>query len=1342
MKTLKITLLLFALQAQLALGNQLTKYYFEHITITEGLSQNYITSIQEDTNGFIWIGTKNGLNKYDGYKSIEYSHSPNNSHSLCSNYIEVIYKDSQGKLWVGTDNGLCLYRTKSNDFSSIDFSSSPNNSTENRHILSLYEDKERSTLWIGTAGGMLYSLDLKDNKTLTFYPSAIDQMFIKEITQYENSLLIGCANNGLFHLDLTEGKALYKKTSDSLLGKLTITSFFTDKQGDLWIGTRNKGMINYKNHQNALPNRNILDLYAYNDSIILVGTEGDGLICYNRFNGSTQVIDTRQESINLNSDAITCLYTDSSGILWVGTTNGGVNKYDPHKNNFHHLSLLSESDPKSVMHSVYAMQSLGQNALLAGLDAKGIYTLHRETGLIEKNTLSLVKETSINTILKDSRNIIWLGTYKKSLKLIGSAGATSRIKLLIEKQLPTTVSVKTICEDYKHRIWIGTSDAGVFCYNPDDNTMKSYKNAFDIHLRPNGIMNIYEDNERQLWVGTACGLFRYSTTKDDFELLFFPDKETPLSPYNTILPICKIENSLWLGTRQGLIKLSTKEKGFETFGRSRGLPSESIKGLLHDPSGNDLWISTDKGLSKMNLASEKITTFGLEDGIVGCEFNDMSFLKDENGYFYFGSVDGICWFHPDLIRTNQNVPKLAITNYRLYNHKLINGAVERMSMIPTMENQTIKMPYNESIFSIDYVALSYTNSNKNQYSYKLEGYDNEWQYVGDQRMATYTNLSPGTYLFKVIAANNDGKWNMEGSSLEIMILPPWWRTPWAYMLYILLAGGVMVASVRFYMNRLKMKNQLANEHFKRDQLEKIDQLKTQFFSNITHELRTPLTLIISPIERLLLNKVSQNLQREYIGIIHENAEKLLGLVNQLLDFSKADSGNFQFKPTAINITELVKSKVDSFLLLAEQKKISLHFISDEENLTSIADSVIIERIVFNLLSNAIKYTSENGHVNVQLQSDQTGHPARLLLIVKDTGKGISPDKQALIFDRFYQLEEDVANGTGIGLSLVKSLVELHGGVINVESEVGKGSSFIVSLPFVATSQPPVARAAVVNKINVIEELPIKWCDGEEDLINGNAKKRVLIAEDNKDLRHFIASILLEKYIVFEADNGLVALDIARKEIPDLILSDILMPDMDGKVLCQQIKQSIQTCHIPFIMLTALTSDTNQIEGFTTGADDYILKPFNPEILLSKIRNILSNRALLYRRYATLSALEPEEAIVEDKDSLFMLHVIKYIKSNLSDTDLKIENISTEIGMSRTPFFKKIKALTRLTPNDFIRNIRLMQAAKLLSESNTPISEIAYQVGFASPKYFRECFKKQFGKSPSEYLENETAKKNG
>lgn len=1314
----------------------LNDFYFEHITIADGLSQNYITCIQEDAEGFIWIGTKNGLNKYDGYKITEYNHNQDLPNTITDNYISTIYKDSQNNLWIGTNNGLCRYRKGNQDFESIDFTSVNNNAAD-RVIISLFEDSDH-ILWIGTSGGMLYSFD-SNKKNLTSYPPSFEKTAIKEIIKYQDSLIIGCSNNGLLYLDI-DNKKFHKIATDAPIEKSVTTSLSIDKDDNLWVGTRNQGLFKYGHSLNLFSDQTILGI-CNQDSFMLIGTEENGLICFNRYTEEYRFIKTEQKENNLNSDAITCLYLDSTGTLWVGTTNGGVNKYDIYKNTFKHLSLLSDNQPQLSMHSVYAMEADDEKTLLIGLDTKGLLSLNSETGEIDKKYISKYSAfngLSINTILKDSNGIIWIGLYKKGVITIGPDKTVDRINKLLSSHLSESTSVKYIIEDSKKRIWIGTSDKGLLCYNPQSNSFKIYDTTFNIYLSPNIITSILEDDEQRIWVGTTNGLFQYMEHSDRFQLILLPDNNSVLSTRNTIIPICQVADDLWLGTRQGLIKYNFKKNQSHLFNQSDGLPSESIKGLLYDNKGNALWISTDKGLSRLDLSIDKFTNFGLKDGIVGTEFNDMSFLKVPNGMFYFGGVDGIYYFHPDHIKTNPNPPKVVITHYRLYDNTSDSTIVTPTPQIPVSQGQEIKIPYNKGIFSIDYVALNYTNSIKNQYAYKLDGYDNSWKLVGDQRMATYTNLSPGSYIFNVIASNNDGIWNKQGSSIKIVILPPWWRTLWAYLFYFILIVVAIYMSVHIYTTRLKMKNQLINEQFERTQLEKLDQLKSQFFSNITHELRTPLTLIISPLDMLINNKDNLTNKKEYLEIIKRNTNKLLALVNQFLDFSKADSNRFLFTPTVTDITFFIKNEIESFMPLAKEKQQQLKIMCKPENFICIADSNIIEKIVYNLLSNAIKYTPNNGEITVEVKVESLDYNYLLILIVKDTGKGIPHDKQKLIFERFYQLDEKTSTGTGIGLSLVKSLTELHHGNIDVESEPGHGSTFTVKIPIEKTSDSsfesyPTPITCIEAKEEYNENYLYNELSEDKDEIN-RPVQTILIAEDNNDLRTFIKSILSDKYTILEAENGVIALELAKKENPDIILSDILMPEMDGKQLCKQIKEDMQTCHIPFIMITALTSEINQMEGLTVGADDYIIKPFSPEILIIKIRNALKSRSLIARHQTTLTAMKPDEVTVEDKDTNFLLNVIEYIKTNMSNPDLKVDDLSKNSGMSRTPFFKKIKSLTGMTPNDFIRNIRLNQAAKLLSDSDLGIAEIAYNTGFTSPKYFRECFKKQFGITPSEYME--------
>lgn len=1312
-------------------------YYFEQITIADGLSQNHITCIHQDAQGFIWFGTQNGLNKYDGYQIKEYNFSSSDSYSLINNNISIIFNDSFQQLWIGTHDGLCCYRPQTDDFENIKLNALSDNSPENRHILSLYEDQDH-ILWIGTAGGMLYAYHLKE-KQIEYYSYSIQRAPIRALTSYRDSLLIGCSNGqGIMHLN-KKNKKIFRTSSDSLYNNISVTASLKINNDELWIGSYDKGLFRYGEQTPAYPIPNIQDLCHVSDTLIMIATENNGLFEYNKQKGNIFSINTTQKETNLNSNAVTCLYTDLTRIVWVGTTNGGVNKFDPNRNNFKYIPFHTEELSRQSIHSVLALGKLDEQNLLIGLDNKGLYTYNKITGKVLPHKSSKdfpeLKDVPINAVLHDSRGFTWIGTYCKSMKVVGPQPEQNHINQLIDQEFLATSSIKCIYEDSKKQIWITTSNGEVFCYHPTTRLMDKYDKALNTLINPNVILSLYEDNENRIWVGSMCGLYCFDEKQQDFQHVYLPNNKNLFVYKNIVIPICQVGDALWLGTQDGLVEYFCKTKKTNYFSTVDGLPSNKIKGLLLDRKNNHLWVSTDKGLSNLDLNSKKITNFGLEDGIINREFNNMSYLCDQSGEFFFGSVNGIYHFYPEQIKTNPNVPKVIITSYQLYDNTRQEKGIKELHNIPIATGQEIRIPYSESTFSINYVALNYTNTKKNEYAYRLENYDNKWRYVGGQRIATFTNLYPGTYYFQVIASNGNEVWNKEECTLKIIILPPWYRTVWAYIIYVIIGISFLFLLMRFYTNRIKMKSQLENEQFERKQLEKLNQLKMQFFSNITHEFRTPLTLILSPLNSIINQSVGKNVQNDYLKIIQNNAIKLLELVNELLDFSKSEAGHFTFKPIVSDLIKVLEQEIHTFIPLAERKNISLKYICQETSLTCIADTIIIQKIVSNLLSNAIKHTPEEGQINVYLEKKHDKEP-KIQICIEDSGKGIPKDQQQLIFERFYQMKEDSSNGTGIGLALVKNLIDLHHGTIKVESNVGLGSKFIIEIPHIEPSQPSNIQVEEQKEDKPLPKNSLNIID-EKDSVTAKKQKyhTVLIAEDNKELRIYISSLLANSYNVLTAKNGKIALEIAQKEVPDIILSDILMPEMDGKEFCRQIKQDIHTCHIPFIMLTALASENYQKEGLIVGADDYLTKPFNPDILLSKIANILQSRTLISRRAKTLQALEPEEGPSDDKDSQFLLNLIEIIKANLSNSDLKIDDLGKELGMSHTPFYKKIKQLTNQTPNDFLKNIRLEQAKKLLSDSNLNISEIAYLTGFSSPKYFRECFKKQYGESPTEFLEH-------
>ncbi len=1311
-------------------------YYFDHITVADGLSQNYITCIYQDSRGFMWFGTPNGLNRYDGYEVKEYNADSDNLHSLPDDNISVIFEDSQQRLWIGTHDGLCRYCPKNDNFIEVDLNVLPDNYPENRHILSLYEDSDQ-TLWIGSIGGALYSYQSKSDK-LEFYAQALEKAPIQVLTSDADLLLLGCGNNqGTMHLGKKDRRC-YRTKIDSMYTGLTITTLLRDDNETLWVGSSNGGIYLYGKYSPEITLYNIQELCMLSDSRMIIVTENNGLFEYDLQNKSFAAIDSSQKQSNLNSDAVTCVYADPNGILWVGTTNGGVNKFDSNNSHFNHISLHSGDDRSQNVNSVLSICELDEQNLLVGLDNKGILIYNKVTGKplrheIDKPLLEL-KDIPVNAVLRDSRGFIWVGTYRKSLKVIGPQPEQSQIIKLISQEIPFTSSVKYVMEDSRHRIWIATSSGEVFCYDPDKKTMDKYNSGLNNLINPNVILSIYEDKDHRIWAGSLCGLYRFDEKNAHFIEMYLPNRDNLFANQNIIVPICQVKDELWIGSQDGLIEYSLNSKKVNRYNMADGLAGNKIKGILFEEESSSLWISTDKGLSRLDLNSKLFFNYGIEDGILHREFNYMSFMRGQNGDFYFGSVNGIYHFNPEKMGSNPHEPKVAITSYELYDNESVASADKGMHYIPVEAGDKISIPYSESTFSIHYVGLNYTQTFKNEYAYRLLNYDDKWRYVGTRRVATFTNLDPGVYHFQITASNGSGIWNKEGSELTIEILPPWYRTIWAYISYTIVALALIIYLMRIYTNRLRMKSQLENEQFERKQLKKLNQMKMAFFSNITHEFRTPLTLILSPLTSIINKRVGKNAQTEYLKIIQNNALKLMELVNELLDFSKSEAGNFTFNPTHIDFNKVIEQEMRTFMPLAESKCISMEYLRREPSLTGMADPVILRKIVSNLLSNAIKHTPEGGTISVSVERTfAEGNYEMVRINVGDTGKGIPHNQQSQIFDRFYQLKEDRSNGTGIGLALVKNLVDLHHGSINVESEVGVGSKFIIDIPYVESSQP-------INEVEESLVLPIVAMASDveecEPDIHSEEKKMhtVLISEDNRELRTYLLGLLAPSYNVIVAENGREAWELTQKNLPDVIISDVLMPEMDGKEFCKCVKRDVHTCHIFFIMLTALASEEYQKEGLKVGADDYLTKPFNPDILLSKLANIFQSRTLITRQTQTMEALKPEEVINQDKDSRFLLDLIEIIKANLGNSDLTIDDLSKELGMSRTPFYKKIKELTNHTPNDFLKTIRLEQAKKYLSESDMNISEVAYMTGFSSPKYFRECFKKQFGESPTEFVQ--------
>ena len=1312
--------------------NANTNAHFKNLSIADGLSQNYISSIIQDDQNFMWFGTRNGLNKYDGFQIKEYVLSEEKNQSA-DNHIKSLFKDSTGKIWSITDNRLFYYQPNEDKFLEFKRPELVNKNNSLLSVSSISEDNNK-ILWIGTRTGILLGYDLK-NPSNPLIKSASVNAPIHAITSIKNSLIIGCeGENGIWHLDKKK-LSFFQTSTDSLYNNMHVSCFQQNASQELLFISKECGIMKYGEREAVIKHKNKNDFIKafipWNESKILYTTENNGTFSYDKKNKNEPLKRIDIEETHLDIIPCICFYKDTSGGLWIGTTNAGLFYSNPSHNDFHFESLTNQINNTTSYNSVLSLCPMEDNKILVGLDHKGIQIYDKELRSLSQHPITKkypqLSAASINGVFYDSRGFTWIATYMQSIKVYGPEPEQSLINKQLEEILSNDFSVKSVYEDSKHRIWIATTNGPILCYHPD-------KRKFTKHIYKNvKAFTLLEDKIGRIWLGSCVGLYQFNEQNSNFEFVLRVDNENEYGYANNIFSICEVDSALWLCTHEGLIEYFPKNKKYNVYTTQDGLSSNQTKSALYDKEGKRLWVSTDKGLSALNLKTRKFYNYGIEDNIRYKEFNHASSMKDKEGNFYFGCVNGFYRFNPKQIKENINVPQVVITNLRIPNNRLQGKETNNninSELIPIGDKKELEIPFRNSIFTLQFVAPSYVNSQKIEYACRLVNFSDKWTYMGKEHSVTFTSLRPGTYHFQVKASSGNGVWNDDYTSLKLVILPPWYLTIGAFIGYFFIAICITILLMKMYANRIKIRSQLANEQFERQHLEKLNEMKMSFFSNVTHELRTPLTLILSPINNLLNKTVPMKDKHNYMLVIQRNAILLLELVNELLDFSKSEAGNMEFNPNETELVEVINKQIEIFRPLANDKHINLEFNHTLNLLWCMADKSIIKKIVSNLLSNALKYTPDEGSVCIDLQIVNDGNNSKIRICVKDTGRGIAEQDQSFIFNRFYQIKDNDSNGTGIGLALVKNLASIHHGTISLKSKLGEGSSFTLDVPFVKVERTDetIAQSETLSDTAYINA-------SESKTFMHPKTYKILIAEDNKDLLFYLSQLLSSQYNVITAVNGKIGLEKAQSEMPDVILSDVLMPEMDGKEFCKQVKQNVNTCHIPFLLLTALISKESEKECLAIGADDYITKPFDSDILLTKIANLIKSRILITRREQTLTALKPNESPNVDKDSQFLLELIELIKNNLSKSDLKIDDLSREMGISHTPFYKKIKELTNQTPNEFLKQIRLEQAKKMLSEKNLTISEIAYQTGFNSPKYFRNCFKDQYGMTPSEYQES-------
>ena len=1351
---------------------------FKHLTVEDGLSNSSVIAILQDSRGFIWVGTENGLNRWNGYEIKIFSYDFKDTSTLSNAEIWTLFEDSRGVMWVGTYNGLNRFNRETENFTRYVISDDSLDNALQNLIEQIVEDYS-GTFWIATGYGIC-RFDPATGKVKRFIhkpeyskPVFSDNYIWSVCVIETDRLLLGTRGGIISFIPGTGDFSNLPFSNPDLHSNPSITKVYKDKAGTLWFGMEYGGLIHYNietgefNHYKhdpadsySLSSDRINTIHEDQSGILWIGTREGGL---NKFNRDTKHFTTYKHNTrdagSICSSTISTIYEDKDGNLWIGTNENGI-------------SIISKwSKPfKHYVHDTEDPNSLGYGEVMAICEARSgdLWVAHWGGGISRlvrgskkfihygNNPTGQISigNNSVGDIHEDRSGNIWVGSW--GIDCIDPL----KNKVIHYRHNSTTTNslggyhVTEIYEDREGTMWFGTWDGGLDSFDRDSGTFKNYKHDPEdsMSLSDNFILSLCQDSRNTLWVGTINGLCKLVHLENGKEG-FVRYKNDPLNPAslsdNGIMDIFEDSNNrFWICTNNGINLFNREKESFISYTKKDGLPDNSVEMLLEDDHKN-LWLRTKMGLVKFNPETMEFRTYDERDGFKYCRMRNAgwkAFSKGRTGKFYYGTMNSLTVFHPDSLKDNPNPPPIVITDFKLKNKPLEIGVNSYLQKTIT-ETKSIELPYYENIISFEFAALDYTSPDKNQYAYKMEGIDDDWIYTdATRRYANYTNLDPGNYIFTVKGSNGDDVWNNEGVSISIIINPPWWATTWAYFIYALIIFSVLYFTWKLRLKRIRIKHDYEMSRFEAEKMHEVDEMKSRFFANISHEFRTPLTLILGLAKKIVEKSKEQTLTED-ASVIRRNAKRLNGLVNQLLDLSKLESGNMRLQTSPINIIPLLKGLVLSFASFAERKRITLKFNSDENEIVAYVDKDKFEKIITNLLSNAFKFTPIGGRIEFSI----TTSDSNIEIAVSDTGIGISSERVDKIFDRFYQVDSSRTReqeGTGLGLALTKELVELHKGKISVESSEGKGSTFTVKLPVGKDHLKPEeiiegtldTEEIVPKEVELISEYENAKVRSDIEIITEEGlspdkaeKLLLLIVEDNTDVRNYIKGNLEKEFRILEAINGEDGFKKAIDHIPDLIISDVMMPNMDGFEMCDKIKNDEKTSHIPVIMLTAKATSKDKIEGYETGADDYIMKPFDAQVLRARINNLIQQRIRLREHFRKEGIFEINDINVTSADKTFLKKALDIINNHISDETFSVDVFANEIAMSRFQLRRKLIALVGESPSDLIRRIRLTRAAKLLEQNFGNISEIAAEVGFNNPANFAHSFKVHFGVSPSEYL---------
>lgn len=1318
-----------------------TEYKFEHLGIVHGLSQSSVLSLHQDRYGFIWIGTRDGLNKYDGYHFEIFRNRIEDASSLGGNIIHDIKEDRRGNIWLATENGLSEYDRENNRFTNYDF---PKEKYGSSPINVLWIDRNQ-TIWAGNRHGLF---QFKDR----FIPFNSEDFIIKGMVSaisegHSGDLYVGTSLMGLFRINVSNEKLEKIDVSDKKHNQARVESLKIDAEKRLWVGTYGSGLYLLDSADNLIRHfevgrgtpssgiidNNIRDIEIDNEGKAWIGTF-DGLSIIDQELEAVHILHTAGDNKGLSHSSVRSILKDRKGSMWIGTYFGGINLFDDDSQRFDHFYNVADN-PFSLSYDVVgSFTGDGNNKLFIGTERGGLNYRDR---ISDNHDLLGSPESTIKSLITTSKGQVWVGKFKDGLSFYDQTN--NRMIGYPEKTQPqfgflNHSIINCITEDEKGNLWIGIdNNGGVFYFNTASRKFENFPGqeelqAFLMNYPVKSIL-IHDANLFLASKGKGIvGFNRLTGQITSYSSFTIEGEEVLIDDFNHVFK--DKSGLLWFSSNgKGVIAFDPETEHAQRYHHGDGLNNNIVLGTMQDALDN-LWFVSLNGITKWNPSRPNIfKNYNYASGFPLEEINEGAFYH-QNGEFYLGGSNGYVIMDPLNLKDNGFVPPIALTHLSISNKEVTPGDETGILTKALVNTEAIELNYFQSILTLDFAALNFIRPENNQYAYKLVGFDEGWVYSQQRRNVTYTNLPHGSYTFMVKGSNNDGVWNEDPLKLEILILPPPWRTWWAYGLYLILilAGFYMIRYNAIKSTQLK--HSLRLEQLEKEKWKEVHDLKLKYFIDVSHEFRTPLTLILSPLEEILSVEVKDNWVKSRLKIIYFNAKRLLLLIDQILEIREIETGHNKLQSKPLYLSEIIGEIVNSFKSLADSRKIKL--VYSEKNLSQtpfLIDQDKLQKIIFNLLSNAFKFSSEGDEITLEVEEKSGYHS----FTIKDTGPGIPEEDLPNIFDRFFKKETD-NYGAGIGLSLTKSLVEILNGSIKVSSKINEGTVFTFTLPLIpyhSKDDFPIKAAPFLKPIpleyqNVGLASPSSASNIERD--------NILIVEDNPDLCSYLKDQLSSQFSVQVAKNGVEGLQKARKNGPALIISDIMMPEMDGLELCKAVKTTIELSHIPVILLTARSSQVNKLEGLEFGADDYISKPFSILELTVRVKNILDNRKRLHEKYKNTAYLPSvSELTFNSFDESLLRNVYQIIEENLDQPNLTVDFLGEKVHMSRVQLFRKIKALTGMPPSDFIREFRMKKACALLESGKFKVAEVAYSVGFQDVKYFGKVFKSQMGKSPTDYI---------